>query len=442
MTLTSASDLTSFVHGEPDAVRDRLLWGMRDVPFPPKPISLHPVLLPAGVYTELHTAAGAVLDALVRVARRLGRDRDERLAALGIDPATTPLFVADEAWEWRYAASIARPDAFVTPDGIKFIEYNAGGGVGAAVQTQLLADAWVDDIYAGRGLFAYRPFEARADMFEAMAAREGTARAVVLMGSVADLVRGVSSTRYFDAEVDHLRRRGMDAAFFEPSDLLDGIFEPGGRLRYPIGLRHFTVQEWSELGVDWSPVGTAIEAGCQLVSSETSSLLYNKKLLGVASEGQPGMNDADRELLERYLPWTRIVGDREVTYDGSRHALPELLHARQERFLLKGATGMKGEQVLMGRDATTAEWAAAITEAVTSGEWVVQERVESLRFPMTVRYDTGAVATDQVAPVLGPFVIGGQPAGCLARYFPDGADGVVSVERHGAAQNIAVAANR
>jgi hypothetical protein len=424
--------------GNPDAIRERLLYEMRDVPFPPTPISLHPVVLPATDYDELHRAAADVLQALLRVAWRLGRDRDERLAALGVDPATAPLFVADEEWEWRYAASIARPDAFVTPDGVKFIEYNAGGGVGAAVQTQLLAGAWVDTIHAGRGLRAYRPFAARADMFEDMAAREGVDRAVVLLGSVADLVRGVSSTRYFDVEVDYLRSRGMRAEFFEPGDLLDGIQTREGGLRYPIGLRHFTVQEWGELGVDWSPVRPALEAGCQLVSSETSSLLYNKKLLGVASAGQPGMSAADRALFDRYLPWTRVLTDGEVDYRGRRHDLRTLLLAHPEHFLIKGATGMKGEQVVMGRDSGDAQWRTTVADALAAGDSIVQERVESVRYPMSVRHSDGQVTTADVAPVLGPFVIGGRPAGCLARYFPDGADSVVSVERHGAAQNIAV----
>ncbi|MGW9436196.1 hypothetical protein [Streptomyces sp. NPDC055607] len=421
-------------------VRERLLYGMRDVPFPPGAVPLHPVLLPRSVYEELHAAAARVLQVLVKVARGLGGDRAERLAALGVDPAECPLFTSDEAWEWRYAAAIARPDAFVTPDGIRLIEYNAGGGVGAVVQTQLLADAWVDDVYADRSLFAHRPFQARADMFEAMCAREGTARAVVLQGSVADLVRGVSSTRYFDVEVDYLRSRGFDAAFFEPEDLVEGVLSPTGELRYPVGLRHFTVQEWTELGVDWTPVGEVLEAGCQLVSSETSSLLFNKKLLGIASEGHPSMTPEERRLVDRYVPWTRVTGDREVVHRGRRWPLEDLLLERQEEFLLKGATGMKGEQVTMGRDTDRETWRAEVRRAVQREDCVAQQRVESVRRPMTTQGADGEVYTTQVAPVLGPVVIGGAPAGCLARYFADGQDGVISVERHGAAQNVAVAA--
>ncbi|MFF0156153.1 hypothetical protein ACFYRY_01240 [Streptomyces sp. NPDC005263] len=431
---------TDLVASSAERIREQLLHGMREVPFPPRAVPLQPVLLPRPVYEELHTAAADVLRVLLKVAHHLGGDRSERLAALGVDPAECPLFTSDESWEWRYAACIARPDAFVTADGVKFIEYNAGGGVGAAVQTQLLADTWVDVIYADQPLFAHRPFKARADMFDAMCAAEGVRRAVVLQGSVADLVRGVSSTRYFDVEVDYLRSRGFDAAFFEPEDLVDGVVDPSGKLRYPVGLRHFTVQEWSELGVDWGPVGEVIEAGCQLIASETSSLLFNKKLLGVASEGHPAMTEEDRLLVHRYVPWTRVTGDRPVTYQGRTWPLAELLLARQEEFLLKGATGMKGEQVIMGRDSDAGTWHAAVREAVDRQDSIAQQRVESLRWPVSTLGEDGEVFTSRVAPVLGPFVIGDAPAGCLARYFADGQDGVISVERHGAAQNVAVAA--
>lgn len=431
---------THLVAPSAEGVREQLLHGMRDVPFPPRAVPLQPVLLPRPVYEELHTAAARVLRVLTKVAYHLGGDRAERLAALGVDPAECPLFTSDEAWEWRYAACIARPDAFVTADGVKFIEYNAGGGVGAAVQTQLLADTWVDTIYHDQRLFAYRPFTARADMFDAMCRAEDVPRAVVLQGSVADLVRGVSNTRYFDVEVDYLRKRGFEAAFFEPEDLVEGVIGPGGRLRYPVGLRHFTVQEWTELGVDFSPVGEVIKAGCQLVASETSSLLFNKKLMGVASEGHPAMTAEERRLMDNYVPWTRVTGDRDVVYEGRTWLLADLLLARPEEFLLKGATGMKGEQVIMGRDSDAAAWAQAVAEAVLRQDSIAQQRVESLRYPVSTLARNGEVYTSRVAPVLGPFVIGDAPAGCLARYFDDGQDGVISVERHGAAQNVAVAA--
>jgi hypothetical protein len=151
------------------------------------------------------------------------------------------------------------------------------------------------------------------------------------------------------------------------------------------------------------------------------------------------MTAADRKLVDRYLPWTRVVADVPATYHGVTRGLPELLIADKDAFLLKGAISMKGEDVLMGRDTDDATWESAVQEAVARGDSIAQERVESLRYPMSVRHDDGEVGSGLVAPILGPFVIGGEPAGCLARYFTNGDDSVVSVERHGASQNLAVA---
>ncbi|MEU0414324.1 hypothetical protein ABZ307_42030 [Streptomyces griseorubiginosus] len=435
-TLVPRSGIPS---SDPAAVADRLLHAMRDVPFPPTPISLHPVVLPPVLYDELHSAAIEVVDVLTRVARGLGADRAERMAALKVDPASCPLFVDDEDWEWRYASCIARPDVILTPDGIKFIECNAGGGVGSVVQTQLLAEAWDDAVYRDVPMTAHRPFAARADLFERMAADEGVERSVALFGSVEDLARGVRSTRYFDVEVDYLRRRGFTAEFFEPRDLMSGISDGRGGSRFALGLRHFSIQEWQELDLDWSPAGEALEAGCQLIASQSSRFLFNKKLFGLASEGRPGMSDHDREVVQRYLPWTRVVGDREVSYEGRRRPLPELLTAEQDRFVLKGATGMKGEAVLIGQDTDERTWRTAVSRAVREEDSVAQERLETVRVPMAVRDDDGRVHETWVAPVFGPNVIGRQPAGCLARYHTDGSAGVVSIERHGGAANIAVA---
>ncbi|MEU0068893.1 hypothetical protein ABZ027_04965 [Streptomyces sp. NPDC006332] len=59
--------------------------------------------------------------------------------------------------------------------------------------------------------------------------------------------------------------------------------------------------------------------------------------------------------------------------------------------------------------------------------------------PVTTLGEDGEVFTSHVAPMLGPSSsVTRRPAAW--RQFADGEDGVISVERHGAAQNDAVAA--
>lgn len=101
----------------------------------------------------------------------------------------------------------------------------------------------------------------------------------------------------------------MKAEFFEPEDLLEGLGLPG-RPRYEVGLRHFTIPEWRGHGIDLAPVRTALDAGCTLISTQTAYLISNKKVLGWVSEGRPWMTEQDRDIVDRYLPWTRVVSDR------------------------------------------------------------------------------------------------------------------------------------
>lgn len=94
---------------------------------------------------------------------------------------------------------------------------------------------------------------------------------VLLVGSVRDL-KHTDSSRYFDLEIDSLHRQGFVADHAEPEeldDLADG---------FPMGLRHFTIPEWRDLGIDTAPIEAALKRGCLLLSTQTAAFLANKKL--------------------------------------------------------------------------------------------------------------------------------------------------------------------
>ena len=85
---------------------------------------------------------------------------------------------------------------------------------------------------------------------------------------------------------------------------------------------------------------------------------------------------------------------------------------------------MSGKQVVIGRDTGQAEWEAA----AGAGTSVVQEFVP----PRTCRLAMVADGADEphdvdVAPVFGPLLFGGRPAGLFSRFFADGRTGIVSI---------------
>lgn len=175
--------------------------------------------------------------------------------------------------------------------------------------------------------------------------------------------------------------------------------------------------DWKAHGIDFAPVRAA---GWRLVPSQSCGLLANKKVLAWPSAGRPWMTDAERELAERYLPWTREVGDRKVTWRGQQWDLQALLLSARESFTLKAATGMMGRTVLLGPMTEPATWAEAVERALAEDDSIAQEYVEPARLPVTLGDGSAdGTATVRVAPVLSPCLYGAEPGGCWARFFPE-----------------------
>ncbi|HET8643253.1 MAG TPA: hypothetical protein VFM37_15050, partial [Pseudonocardiaceae bacterium] len=349
-----------------------------------------------------------------------------RLAALGAEPGEYDLFLADQLAEERYCAPMARPDVVIGPQGPRFVEFNVGSAVGGIVETSVvgavLQRRW-DDRFR-----CERPFDGIAAMFQGLGARS-----LAVVSLLADVTYDATSTRYFDLITGHLGRAGMAAEYFEPDQL------PAGR--FPFAMRHFTLVDARRLGVDIEPVRAAIEAGCLLVSTETGELIGNKKVLAWASEGRPWLTAADRELVDRYLPWTREVRDGPVWWRGGRHDLPALLLSRQAELVLKRGHGQCGLQVRIGRDTGAAQWATAVEEALAAGDSVVQEFVPAGRCRQRLFDLASGEAFDAVvAPVLSPYLFDGRTIGCMVRYFPSGQAGVIGCDGFGAQLNVAARA--
>ncbi|MFF1697659.1 hypothetical protein ACFVXC_29275 [Streptomyces sp. NPDC058257] len=421
------------------ALIDGLTRAMDDIAFPMSPASLRPVVLPEESYQEMFTAAAALLRLLRRTLLEAAPTAAGRIAALGADEEMYPLFV-DSAAEEDFATCIARPDVMVDATGPKFVEFNIGAGIGGVVDTSLNSAAWIE-AYGGRELAPFTgpdPLAVRDQIFVRAVRELGVRPGVAIVGTARDL-NGSRTTRYYDVQVDSLRSRGLEAEFFEPEDLLAGLGLPG-RPRYDIGLRHFTIPEWRGHAIDLAPVRTALDAGCTLIATQTAYLISNKKVLGWVSEGQPWMSARDRETVERYLPWTRVVSGRSTHWRGAKRFLPELLLDSPEEFVLKPAIGMKAQDVLVGRHCDRELWDSTVSRAVEREDHIVQEYVRPAPYSMEFAEAEGTGSYEaEVFPVFSPYVFDDRPGGCMVRYLPPGRHGVVSIHGHGALPTVALA---
>ena len=90
-------------------------------------------------------------------------------------------------------------------------------------------------------------------------------------------------------------------------------------------------------------------------------------------------------MIAAHVPWTRLVADMRRT---GRQQAPLLELARRDRewLVLKPNDEYGGKGVMLGWEATEADWDAALERALRDapGTWVVQERIPVRRevFPM------------------------------------------------------------
>ncbi|MDG9682044.1 hypothetical protein QC334_04685 [Streptomyces sp. DH18] len=411
-----------------DTIRQMLRHELRDTGWPhQRVLPAAPMAIPRAAYAEIFRASVALVDLLRRAALESGHTTADRLAAYEMPAAEDRLWVSDPFIEERYADSVVRPDLVIGPDGPQFLEFNVSGALGGVVETQSRLAVWRGLHADEEGRTPFRspsPFAVRAEMFRSLSTELAVAPRVAVVGSAR--VTGVER-RYFEMEADYYNSHGLTARFFEPEELPEA-WDCAPHLRYPVGLRNFTIPDWLDAGLDTTPVQGALDHGCLLVGTQTSTFLHSKLTMGLLSEGRPWMTEGDRRLVERYLPWTRILSERRTDREGQQVDLLPFVLKNRELLVLKAALGESGHQVIIGREADQAAWESAVGEAVQGRTSVVQEFVR----PQTCRVALIADGVDEpydvdVAPVLGPLLFGGRPAGLFCRFFGDGSAGIVSV---------------
>ncbi|ROP31345.1 hypothetical protein [Couchioplanes caeruleus] len=394
-----------------------------------RPIPLEPFLLPRAAYAELLEATSSLLALLHKAAFRVGSNRLERMELLSVAQEDCPAFGDDEDFEIRHAADMSRADVVITENGPRFLEFNVGGAFEGLIDFQTHLDGWTRvRERAGQPAFvAVDPFPAFAATIRNACEELGIPPAVVLAGT--RLMEGRAAARlHYQRKTAQLRRHGVAAEHYEFADLLRGIGLPGP-LTKKLGIFDFTTRDAAAEGYDVSPVWTALSQGFTLVPSQSSWFLHSKKLLALVSEGFPWMTDTERALVDRYVPWTRVLTPGQVIWRDRPRDLPELVIAEQEHMVLKSATGDGGNQVAFGATTTPGAWRAMVAEALTAGKYVVQERVTPKPYPVDVMTAGGTVYHMNATAVVSPFCFGGVPSGCLVKCMQCDEPGVVSLSR-------------
>jgi len=153
-----------------------------------------------------------------------------------------------------------------------------------------------------------------------------------------------------------------------------------------------------------------------LYDGPIGSLLSNKLNLALLSEneGSDVFTPGEREIIEKYIPWTRKIVLGHTTFAGKQIELEDFLISNREKLVIKPADGLGGESVYVGRYTPDALWKEMIKIAARNKNWLVQEYIESLPF----LYQSGTSGCSGHDVIWGIFIFGGVYAGTFLRVLP------------------------
>ncbi|MCW8984095.1 MAG: circularly permuted type 2 ATP-grasp protein, partial [Thermoanaerobaculales bacterium] len=125
-------------------------------------------------------------------------------------------------------------------------------------------------------------------------------------------------------------------------------------------------------------------------------------------------NDEQNAVRRAHVPWTRVLRDERVDFEGRSQDIFELARNSKDRFVIKPTSGYGGRDVMIGRETEPEAWDERLDHAAENPvEWTLQAYVEIPEedFPVfepDLRFERRKVN-------LNPYLFGGRYAGSFVR---------------------------
>jgi uncharacterized circularly permuted ATP-grasp superfamily protein len=384
----------------------------------PMPSFLRPHFVARRDWDALRAQGVRVMEMAARVARDVFDGDVGRLCGfLGTPPAEARWVAPDPG---PPDVVLSRLDAFVTPEGPRFIEINSDAPAGFGYSDRM----------AGlfRELPVFRDFAGRVPVAY-VASDQGLMRAVIRQWrpSPAASRPRIAIVDWADVKTrpdqEILREafvaRGFDCVLADPRE----VDVAGGRLHAagaPVDLvyRRAVLSELVGREPEVAVFLDAYRQGlCPMVNSFRCRLSEDKAFFAILTDETFAhlMSDEEKALISRVLPWTRRVAERNTVKDGREIDLVPFIVEERERLVLKPAHAYGGRSVFVGSETTPADWDAAVQSALDA-PWVVQERVVIPEEPFPVfDGDSGDLAFVSLKVNANPFYVAGESVGAVTR---------------------------
>jgi len=355
-------------------------------------------------------------------------DLDRYCAAVGIDPREAELIVRDAGAD---PPLFGRCDAYIDATGFRLLEFNIGSDLGAIDMAEynralLRVDAFGD--FAERhGLRYVDTAETVADLLRTLAGPVATGDRPVV--AILEATGGLDADARFQAFAEAMRLRGLDFRLAE----VQQVEYRAGRLHLDgaaidVAIRYHSASEILEgpYGPEvLEPIRAARRSGGTILFTGLEHQLYNNKgTLALLSDERyrEAYGDDERRLIDRLLPWTRLLVDDP--------ALIERCRVEQADLIVKPSVGWGGRDAVLGREVSPEHWQCIIEGRIGNGH-VVQRVVVPVPEPVP---DPGTGKIEDWHATWGVFVTEAGYAGAYGRIRRPSDGGIITLANPGTCQ--------
>jgi biotin carboxylase len=392
-----------------------------------------PVLLSEKDHDQLEADLNGMFELVTSLPDRLfGGDRRVFAAEVGMSATQTELVLRGSG---RALVPMSRADMYREPSGFKLLELNTGSALGGwqmheFTQAMQQSDRSFRQFMDEEDLVAAEPLAAIAEALRAeFADRELPSRPVLAITEWPDSFE--KSKPWLDFVVPGWMRLGFDPVVCHLGEITyqDGVPWVRGR-RIDIVYRIFLPGEIGDDQRSYDLVAPLLQASedgkVQLFAGLDCELYGNKASLAMLSDerNSHAFTPAERDLINRVLPWTRHLREDKVQFGGETVDLIPYVLANKETLTLKPTLLCGGAGVVTGWTVEADEWTRQVQRALENGSYVVQARV----LPMAERFrsEDGAELRAMVV-AYGVMMVNSRYAGMLVRGVPDFNTGVVGM---------------
>ena len=331
------------------------------------------------------------------------------------------------------SSTASRLDAFLLPDSLQFAEYNAESPAGPGY-AETLAEVFLSLPVMKRFEEAYRvqKYETMKMLLDALLTsyREWGGKAPLPAIGIVDW-REVPTWSEFEILQARFEREGVPTLLSDPRDLVfDGKKLTAQGRRIDLLYRRVLINDILARPAECKALVDAYASGAVCIANAlTCKIPHKKAFFAVLTDERNAtlFTGAERALIRRHIPWTRLLADTKTSRDGESFALLDYVRRHRDTFVLKPNDEYGGTGVTLGWENNESEWDSALNRALADRDhaWVVQERISVRREVFPMQTANGVEMRDMLVD-LAPYLFRGKMAGFLTRLSSTGLANVTS----------------